>query len=446
MISMSTEENVATSSPESGGNAGSAGPQVVSPSAAIHVPSLAPPESDRRGPSSPPSSGRRSDTSAPSLPNRAGILVVATVFAGAILFALFGDLSGSVGSFVLAGLEVFLFVFLAMTAYLAEDFPRLKVPAVLLLFLLIGGTVLLVAGAGVVALLPPDAVSLTDPSAPLPDDIVTPETALRMAGLFAGVSGAALVSCIGFFRGVRVRLARFLPFDPDSFVHCIALVAILSLTLIPLVPLVFLDGPVFLAPVFLEMETEAITFMDTIAAEIYSLLWTIGAAFLVAGLFIRRDVRGTCRRLGLTRPSARDLGVAVGLGLVLVGVFAGVDFVITRAWEFLGWQTTDMDAVELLFTPLLTPAGIVVASIAAGFGEELSIRGVLQPRFGILLPSLLFAALHAFQYNWDGVISVFLAGIVFALIRRHYSTTVSAVTHTVYDLVLFSALLFGPGI
>lgn len=384
--------------------------------------------------------------SAPPVMNRRAVLAVFVIFGCLGIYAAVGDLSGGVGTFVLAGLEVFLFVLLAMTAYLAEDSPRLKVPAVLLLFLLIAGSAVLVAGTSVIALLPPDMVSLTDPSAPIPDGSLSEGDLIRMVGVFFGVGIAALVSCLGLLRSVRVRLARHLPFDPDSFVHRVALVAVLSLTLIPLVPLVFLDGPVLLAPVFLEMMEEGVAVIDGIAAEIYSLLWTIGAAFLVVGLFIRRDLRGACRRLGLTRPTARDLVVAVGLGLVLVGVFSGVDFVITRSWEFLGWQTTDMDAVSLLFTPLLSPVGIVVASVAAGFGEELSIRGVLQPRFGILLPSMLFAALHAFQYNWDGVISVFLAGIVFALIRRHYSTTVSAVTHTVYDLVLFSALLFGPGI
>jgi membrane protease YdiL (CAAX protease family) len=87
-----------------------------------------------------------------------------------------------------------------------------------------------------------------------------------------------------------------------------------------------------------------------------------------------------------------------------------------------------------------------MASVAAGFGEEVSIRGLLQPRFGILLPALLFASLHAFQYSWDGLISVFLAGIVFAYIRQYTNTTTSAITHTIYDLVLFSMMLVGISI
>ncbi|HQP71864.1 MAG TPA: CPBP family glutamic-type intramembrane protease, partial [Methanoculleus sp.] len=59
------------------------------------------------------------------------------------------------------------------------------------------------------------------------------------------------------------------------------------------------------------------------------------------------------------------------------------------------------------------------------------------------LPAILFASLHAFQYTWDGLISVFFAGIIFAYIRRYTNTTTSAITHTVYDLVLFSMLMAG---
>jgi membrane protease YdiL (CAAX protease family) len=127
-------------------------------------------------------------------------------------------------------------------------------------------------------------------------------------------------------------------------------------------------------------------------------------------------------------------------------VFSFIDPVLSALVDWLGLPVTDEDAVNLLFAGSLTLPGIIVASIAAGFGEEVGIRGLLQPRFGILLPALLFASLHAFQYSWDGLISVFLAGLVFAYIRRYSNTTTSAITHTVYDLVLFSMLMVGMSI
>ncbi|MDK2863733.1 MAG: protease family protein, partial [Methanomicrobiaceae archaeon] len=135
--------------------------------------------------------------------------------------------------------------------------------------------------------------------------------------------------------------------------------------------------------------------------------------------------------------------LAVVAALALVAAFHFIDLALAMLMGWLGIPVTDEDAVNLLFAGALTLPGVIMASVAAGFGEEVSIRGLLQPRFGILLPAILFASLHAFQYSWDGLVSVFFAGIIFAYIRRYTNTTTSAITHTVYDLVLFSMLLAG---
>ena len=60
----------------------------------------------------------------------------------------------------------------------------------------------------------------------------------------------------------------------------------------------------------------------------------------------------------------------------------------------------------------------------------------MQPRLGILLSNLLFTALHAWQYNWDGLLSVFLIGLVLGVIRKKTNTTTSAVVHGTYDFTL----------
>jgi len=77
-----------------------------------------------------------------------------------------------------------------------------------------------------------------------------------------------------------------------------------------------------------------------------------------------------------------------------------------------------------------------IAAVVAGFGEELVFRGVLQPRLGILLPALMFTAVHALQYNFDALLQVFFLGIVFGVIRRRTNTTTSAIIHGGYDFVL----------
>ena len=63
-------------------------------------------------------------------------------------------------------------------------------------------------------------------------------------------------------------------------------------------------------------------------------------------------------------------------------------------------------------------------------------RGVLQPRFGLVLANLFFASTHALQYTVDGVLSVFLMGLGFGLLRERTSTLASMAAHAVYDFTL----------
>jgi len=114
-------------------------------------------------------------------------------------------------------------------------------------------------------------------------------------------------------------------------------------------------------------------------------------------------------------------------------------------WGRMGWTTSGSASFEeafgTLMAPFLTPIGAVVLGLSAGLGEEVAVRGVLQPRLGILLSNLLFAGLHAFQYNWDALVVVFILGVVLGVIRRRTNTTTSVIVHAVYDFVLVVAVI-----
>ena len=76
----------------------------------------------------------------------------------------------------------------------------------------------------------------------------------------------------------------------------------------------------------------------------------------------------------------------------------------------------------------------------------MAVRGVLQPRLGLLLSNLFFTGLHALQYNWDALVTVFVLGLVFGLVRNRTNTTTSAITHGSYDFVLtIGSVLQIPG-
>jgi len=357
------------------------------------------------------------------------------------LAAVSGTVGGEAGSFLVASLDVAFFVVLAMLVYLADDrHPAYRWAAVFWLLALVGGVAAAAAGVGVIAILPAEVLE----GAEFDPETVDLALAGEVALLLLGVLAAALASLVGLSRRFRVRLARYLPFDPDSLLHTVALVVILALILIPTIPLLATGGPPFLSPQFLDPLLESGDLLaDTVTLNAYTLFWTLIGSFFIAGACVRRTPRQVLKRLGLVRPTGREIALAVAVAFALVIAFHFIDPALAALVGWLGLPVTDVEAVNLLFAGSLTLPGIIVASIAAGFGEEVSIRGLLQPRFGILLPALLFASLHAFQYSWDGLISVFLAGLVFAYIRRYSNTTTSAITHTVYDLVLFAMLMVG---
>ncbi|MDK2917148.1 MAG: hypothetical protein PWR25_1705 [Euryarchaeota archaeon] len=367
-----------------------------------------------------------------------------TFFGLIFLIAAFGEIGGEAGAFLTSALDVALFVILALLVYLAGTrHPAYRWIAYLWLLLIVAALAAAAVGFGAIAILPEGVLETEEIDPETVDLAMAAQVALLLLGVFV----AGLASLVGLSRRFRVWLAGYLPFDPDSLLHTVALVVILAMILIPPMPLLVTGVPPFLSEPFLDLLLESGDLLaETVTLNAYTLFWTLIGSFFIAGVFIRRTGRETLERLGLVRPTVKEVTFAVGAGLVLVAVFHFIDLALAMLVGALGLPVTDMEAVNLLFAGTLTLPGIIVASVAAGFGEEVSIRGLLQPRFGILLPALLFASLHAFQYSWDGLISVFLAGILFAYIRQYTNTTTSAITHTVYDLVLFSMMMVGISI
>jgi hypothetical protein len=60
----------------------------------------------------------------------------------------------------------------------------------------------------------------------------------------------------------------------------------------------------------------------------------------------------------------------------------------------------------------------------------------LQPRLGLLLANLAFTLVHAGQYHFDGLVGVFLLGLVLGQIRQMSNTTTSALAHGLLDVIL----------
>jgi membrane protease YdiL (CAAX protease family) len=182
---------------------------------------------------------------------------------------------------------------------------------------------------------------------------------------------------------------------------------------------------------------------DLLLDQVYSFLWLLPMGVVVVGWPLHRTLPYALRRVGFVIPKPWHVGFGLVLAVFLAVIMPGlVDPAIGRLWDLLHWPRTDEKAFEQLFKSMTSPIGAVVIGVTAGIGEELFARGILQPRLGILLSNLFFVSLHALQYNWDALLSVFIAGLILGVVRKKTNTTTSAIVHGTYDFLLVMAAVY----
>ena len=158
-------------------------------------------------------------------------------------------------------------------------------------------------------------------------------------------------------------------------------------------------------------------------------------AFASVGFMVRRDWRGSLERLGLTALRPAD-GLTVIAGVVALWLFnVGTEWFERHAFPAL-WASDQGFTAAL--AGVMGPGLMLLLGLSAGIGEEITLRGALQPKLGIGLTSLLFAALHV-QYSWYGMLSILVFGLILGVIRRRSSTTAAILVHALYDLLAVAA-------
>src|SRR5579859_3030156 len=354
-------------------------------------------------------------------------------------------LGGEIAAGLAAGLTVLPFTALALLAYLGEGRRWARVGAVLALLALAAGFAFAALALSYLSVAGPVAGGSRGLA-----HLLSAGRQVPLLRLLAGLTLAGGLGAAGFLPGVRRQVARVLPLDPESFVHMIALVAVVTLAAMGVVPLIVLGGPPLLGVVaHLGANDPALAGGRSAAGQlrdsVYSLLWTIPGAILAVGYGVRRTLPAALVRLGLVWPTRRQVLGACGLAGVVVFAAAGLDQVIGGVWATMGWAPTDQQVFGALLAYATSPVGALVVGVTAGLGEEVAVRGVLQPRLGIFLSNLLFTSLHAFQYSWDALLSVFLLGLIMGLIRQRTNTTTSAIVHGTYDFLLILATVLHLG-
>jgi membrane protease YdiL (CAAX protease family) len=155
----------------------------------------------------------------------------------------------------------------------------------------------------------------------------------------------------------------------------------------------------------------------------------------------RRTPEEIRARLGLAIPTPLTLLVAVVAAAVLVGVAIGGERLTARLSPTIAENVGRINDQALANIGGLGAAA--VAAILLGIGEEVLFRGAIQPRYGVFLTALAFAALHT-QYGFPAApLTLFAVGIVLGIERRYATTTASILSHVLFVTAMVTLVATG---
>jgi hypothetical protein len=171
-------------------------------------------------------------------------------------------------------------------------------------------------------------------------------------------------------------------------------------------------------------------------------------SFCGVGFCASRSGKEALRRLSLTKPG--KVQVTIGVFLILAS------FTYDALWAIYAHHLAGQDlATELSCynSGTFTIAGAFVPSVIlamaitlfAGIGEEILIRGALQPVFGILPSALLHGILHAHLAHAPiFIVKVTIWSIFMGLVKRYTNTTTTIIGHAGFNLITIFLFACNP--
>ena len=252
-------------------------------------------------------------------------------------------------------------------------------------------------------------------------------------GLAVTLGLTAVLGALPLIPAVRRGLARWLEIEPTSCVHTTALAFAVYFVGLTLAQVALIGDLSKLTSV-----EARLSILDMLATTLpLALMALVGVGFLV-----RRDLRATLERLGLGWMTVRQWSLVI----LVILLFLAFDYTVLWVWQQL-WPASHTlvgDITTNLFNDLGKPLAALAVSLSAGIGEELLFRGALQPRFGLVLTSLLFAIGHAHYGLSPAMVEVFVVGLVLGLVRLRTNTTTCLVVHAGYNFLNLLLLSYFP--
>lgn len=216
-------------------------------------------------------------------------------------------------------------------------------------------------------------------------------------------------------------------FNPQSQVHLAAVTLMLAVAVYVLANFVLQGGVEGVAQT---LQDEGVDPGDVVFQGALEVV----VALLGVGLAIRRGVPETLTRLGLRWPTRQDViwGVGVGLACLLAMLIFNVIWAAVTAPELLEQQTSAAAELNAAFTTL--PLAFILAASAA-IGEEIWVRGSLQPVFGLAVSSVFFAILHIQVAFTPGTLLILGISLALGWLRQRHSTTAAIIAHFCYNFI-----------
>lgn len=248
-------------------------------------------------------------------------------------------------------------------------------------------------------------------------------TSVLLVAIGAGID-------LPLIRPVRAALATVMPFDADSVPDMTGLSVILATAIL-------IGGTSLASGSTASVGTVNATELITQAVAF------VFIAYFGVGFLMTRDFRNATDRLGLHSVTTSHLLRAVLLVVALFTVTIVSSYLTVTFQPQLESQI--QENLGTMTQGLQSWGGALILGISAGVGEEILFRGAMQPRYGIIFTSIVFASLHV-QYGPSlTILGIFVMSVLLGIERKRVNTTASLVTHVVYDVlaVLIPVLLHG---
>lgn len=180
---------------------------------------------------------------------------------------------------------------------------------------------------------------------------------------------------------------------------------------------------------------------------VYNGLALVALAVCGVGIMVSRKPKEVLARLGLEKPKGWHVGIAL---IGIVGTFA-YDYL----WSLythpmqggMQGKLTDYNLGAFDTGGGAAPSALLALSTAlcAGIGEEVLMRGAVQPALGILPAALMHGILHA-QFQHAPILILQVAGwsIIMGIIRRYTNTTTTLITHVCFNFLMTFLFSFNP--